>query len=167
MLENYDAESAVERVRSALDEVGATDIAIKRAEGTIFTVQDAAKTVGAPPEEILKSLVFLVDGNPCLVLMSGINRVDARAVARALGGRKAKMAQPEYVLEHFGFKVGGVPPVGYPSRLPALLDEDLFVHAIVWAAAGTDHAFFPIAPDRLLDMVGGTRAVLKKEAAER
>ena len=167
MLEVQETERAIRRVRAALDEAGAADIAIKRAEGTIFTVEDAAETVGAPPEEILKSLIFLVDGNPCLVLMSGVNKVDVRAVARALGGRKAKMARPEYVFEQFGFRVGGVPPVGYPSRLTALLDEDLFCHDVVWAAAGTDHAFFPVAPERLLRMVGGTRTALKKEAAER
>lgn len=171
MLESKEAEQAISKVRAALDGAGAADIAIVRAEGTIFTVEDAAVTVGAPPQEILKSLVFMVDGSPCLVLMSGINKVDARAVARALGGRKARMAQPEYVFETFGFKVGGVPPIGYPVRLPALLDEDLFRYPIVWAAAGTDHAFFPVAPERLLEMVGGTRAAVKKnvkkEAPER
>ena len=167
MLEPSEAEQAVSRVRAALDTSGAADIAIVRAEGTIFTVEDAAVTVGAPPEEILKSLVFLVDGNPCLVLMIGVNKVDAKAVARALGGKKAKMAQPDDVFERFGFRVGGVPPIGYSSRLPALLDEELFRYPTVWAAAGTDHAFFPVAPERLLAMVGGTRASLKKEAAAR
>lgn len=167
MLEPSEAEQAVSRVRAALDEAGAADIAIVKAEGTIFTVEDAAATVGAPPEEILKSLIFLLDGSPCLVLMSGVNKVDAKAVARALGGKKAKMAQPEYVFERFGFRVGGVPPIGYPSRLPALLDEELFRYPTVWAAAGTDHAFFPVAPERLLGMIGGTRAALKKELAAR
>ena len=167
MLEPREAEQAVLRVQAALDEAGAADISIIEAEGTIFTVEDAARTVGAPPEEILKSLIFLVDGSPCLVLMSGVNKVDAKAVARALGGKKAKMAQPDDVFERFGFRVGGVPPIGYPSRLPALLDEDLFRYPAVWAAAGTDHAFFPIAPERLLAMVGGTRIALKKEAAAR
>ena len=79
MLESQEAERAVSKVRSALDEAGAEDIAITMAEGTIFTVEDAAGILGVPPSEILKSLVFLVDGNPCLVLMSRVNRVDARA----------------------------------------------------------------------------------------
>lgn len=167
MLESQEAERAVSKVRSALDEAGAEDIAITMAEGTIFTVEDAAGTLGVPPSEILKSLVFLVDGNPCLVLMSGVNRVDARAVAKGLGGKRSRMAPPDFVFEHFGFRVGGVPPLGYPERLPALLDEDLFRYPVVWAAAGTDHAFFPVAPKRLLAMTGGTRTVLRKEPAER
>ncbi|MDR1649392.1 MAG: YbaK/EbsC family protein [Synergistaceae bacterium] len=154
---------AIQKVRAALDANGCADIKIKTTEETIFTVEDATKAVGASAEEILKSLVFLLDGEPVLVLMSGANRVDLRAVTRAAKGKKAKMATPEYVFERFGFRIGGVPPVGYPARLPALLDEDLFLYPVVWAAAGTDHAFFPISPDRLLTLTGGVRAVIKKE----
>ena len=90
--------------------------------------------------------------------------MDAKAAARALGGRRGRMMSPEDVYERYGFRVGGVPPVGYPSLLPAVLDEDLFSYAAVWAAAGTDHAFFPIAPERLLDITGGVRARVKKDA---
>ena len=163
--ESREAEAAVKRVRDALDAVGASDIIFRVVEGSIFTVEDAAATVGVPAGEILKSLIFLVDGEPCLVLMSGANRVDAKAAARALGGRRGRMMSPEDVYERYGFRVGGVPPVGYPSLLPAVLDEDLFSYAAVWAAAGTDHAFFPIAPERLLDITGGVRARVKKDAA--
>jgi prolyl-tRNA editing enzyme YbaK/EbsC (Cys-tRNA(Pro) deacylase) len=153
---------AVKKVRAALDANGCADVKIKVTEETIFTVEDASKVVGVPAEEILKSLVFLVDGCPVLALMSGANRVDIRAVARAAEGGKVKMASPEYVLEHFGFRVGGVPPTGYPTRIPALLDEDLFRYPVVWAAAGTDHAFFPIEPERLLALTGGLKVSLKK-----
>jgi prolyl-tRNA editing enzyme YbaK/EbsC (Cys-tRNA(Pro) deacylase) len=160
--DSANAVNAVKKVRAALDAYGYDDIKIKVTEETIFTVEDAARAVGAPAEEILKSLVFLVDERPILVLMSGANRVDLRAVAREGKGKKAKMASPEYVFERFGFKVGGVPPTGYPDRLPALLDEDLFRYPVVWAAAGTEHAFFPIEPERLLDLTRGVRVPIKK-----
>ena len=153
---------AIQRVREALDANGCGDIKIKITEETIFTVEDACRAVGAPAEEILKSLVFLVDGRATLVLMSGANRVDARAVGREANGKKVRMAAPEYVSGNFGFKVGGVPPIGYPERMPALLDEDLFQHRVVWSAAGTDHAFFPIDPERLLKLTGGIKASIKK-----
>ena len=120
----YEEDEAVRRVRAALNTAGCADIGIKITEDTIFTVEDASKAVGAPAEEILKSLVFLVDDVPTLVLMSGANRVDSKEVARARQGKKVKMATPEYVYEHFGFRVGGVPPLGYPVPMPALLDED-------------------------------------------
>jgi prolyl-tRNA editing enzyme YbaK/EbsC (Cys-tRNA(Pro) deacylase) len=161
----HEDHEAVRKVRAALDANGCSDIKIKTTEETIFTVEDATKAVGAPAEEILKSLVFLVDGEPVLVLMSGANKVNLRAVTREAKGKKAKMATPEYVFERFGFKIGGVPPVGYPTRMPALLDEDLFRYPVVWAAAGTDHAFFPISPDRLLTLTGGVRAAVRKESS--
>ncbi|MDR2136656.1 MAG: YbaK/EbsC family protein [Synergistaceae bacterium] len=164
-MHDCEAHDAVEKVRAALDAGGYGDIEIKVTEETIFTVEDATRAVGAPAEEILKSLVFLVDERPTLVLMSGANRVDLRAVAREGKGKKVKMASPEYVFQHFGFKVGGVPPTGYPLRMPALLDEDLFRYPVVWAAAGTDHAFFPIEPERLLALTGGTKAPVKKREA--
>ena len=56
-----------------------------------------------------------------------------------------------------------MPPVGYPQALPALLDEDLWNYAIVWAAAGTDHAFFPVAPETLRKYTQGQKAAVKKE----
>lgn len=158
----YGEDKAVRRVRAALDAAGCADIGIKITKDTIFTVEDASKAVGAPAEEILKSLVFLVDDVPTLVLMSGANRVDSKGVARARQGKKVKMASPEYVYERFGFRVGGVPPLGYPVRMAALLDEDLFRYPVVWSAAGTDHAFFPIAPELLLKLTGGVRAAIKK-----
>lgn len=155
-------EEPIRKVRAALDMRGCGDVKIKIAEETIFTVEDASKTVGATAEEILKSLVFLVDESPVLVLMSGANRVDVRAVARETKGKKIKMATPEYVFDNFGFKVGGIPPIGYPIHIPAILDEDLFQYPVVWSAAGTDHAFFQIEPERLLKLTDGVKASIRK-----
>lgn len=153
----------IDKVRTALDSSGASDIEIKIVADTIFTVDDAARTVGVPASEILKSLIFVVDKKfPCLVLMSGSNRVDSKLAAQALGGKRGRMMQPEEVFERYGFHVGGVPPVGYDENLPAVLDEDLFEHKVVWSAAGTDHAFFPVEPEKLLAITRGVRAKLKK-----
>ena len=153
-----------DKVRSALNSLGANDINILTAEQTIFTVDDAASTIGVSPSEILKSLIFVIDKTePCLVLMSGSNRVDSKLAAQSLGGRRGRMMPPEEVYERYGFHVGGVPPIGYDQPLRAVLDEDLFAHKIVWSAAGTDHAFFPIEPQRLLALTRGLRACLKKE----
>jgi len=161
--EAIQASEAIKKVRGALDANGCEDIKIKVTEDTIFTVEDACKAVGAPAEEILKSLVFIIDEQPTLVLMSGANRVDTRAIGREADGKKVKMAAPEYVFNNFGFKVGGVPPTGYPVQMPALLDEDLFQYPVVWAAAGTDHSFFPIEPERLLRLTRGVKARIRKQ----
>lgn len=158
-----DFSEPVQKVRDSLNNSGASDIEIKIVEDTIFTVEDAAKTVGVPPEEILKSLIFVLDKKkPCLVLMSGSNRVDSKKAALALGGKRGKMMSPDEVFSNYGFHIGGVPPVGYEEKLPAVLDEDLFKYKIVWSAAGTDHAFFPIEPERLLKITNGIKASVKK-----
>ncbi len=152
----------IQKVQEALDALH-YDGKIIHSDATIFTVDDASRAIGVKPEEILKSLIFMVDGVPWLVLMSGPNKVHSGKVKRLTKGHKVTMASPDYVFENFGFKIGGVPPVGYPVELPALLDDDLWKYDIVWAAAGTDHAFFPIEPERLLQFVKGRREVVKKE----
>ena len=153
----------VEKVRKALNELGASDIEIRIVESTIFTVEDAANTIGVSPSEILKSLIFVIDKRePCLILMSGSNRVDSKLAAQSLGGKRGRMMSPDEVYERYGFHVGGVPPLGYDENLRAVLDEDLFTHKIVWSAAGTDHAFFPVEPERLLELTHGIKANIKK-----
>ncbi len=132
-------------------------------EHTIFTVEDASRAVGVPPEEILKSLVLLADGSPVLALLSGTNKVHLKKIKKLLQARKVVMSTPEFVLDYSGFQVGGVPPLGYPEPIQAFLDEDLFLHETVWAAGGSDHAFFPIAPSLLLEYVKGRKEDIKKE----
>lgn len=154
-------EQAVESVRSFLRERN-FPVEIVTSHDTIFTVEDASKAVGAPPEHILKSLVLLADERPVLALMSGVNKVDVKKVRRAVGAKKVRMASPEYVVQWSGFRIGGVPPVGYPEKVPALLDDDLFLYPIVWSAAGTDHTFFPISPDNLARLTEGTKTDIKK-----
>jgi len=151
----------VQKVEKALQELGYSG-EIVFSEETIFTVEDASRAVGVPPEEILKTLVLLVDDAPVLVLLSGVNRVHLKKVKALLGAKRVKMSTPEFVYEYSGFQVGGVPPLGYPEPLPALLDEDLFQYPAVWAAAGTDHAFFPIAPEKLREYTRGEKGDIKK-----
>lgn len=153
----------VERVRFCLREAGC-DSKIVHTADTIFTVDDASRAVGAPPEEILKSLLFSVnDGESwALVLMSGSNKVHDKKVKRLLGAKKVRMGAAEAITGFSGFAPGGVPPVGYAKQPTALLDEDLFRYGVVWAAAGTDHDFFPISPDELMCLTSGIRADVKK-----
>ncbi len=151
----------VRKVESCLQELGYSG-EIFLSEDTIFTVEDASRAVGVPPEEILKTLVLLADDSPVLVLLSGVNRVDLKKVKTLLGAKKVKMSTPEFVYEYSGFQVGGVPPLGYAELLPAFLDEDLFQYATVWAAAGTDHAFFPVSPEKLREYTRGEKGDIKK-----
>jgi len=137
---------------------------IRVSEDTIFTVADAARTVGAPPEAILKSLILVADrSRRVLALMAGENRMDLKKIRALVGARSLRMATPEEVFEWSGFRVGGVPPIGFPEMPEALLDEDLYLRERVWAAAGDDHSFFPIEPERLRELVGGRRGDISRD----
>ena len=117
-------------------------------EGT-RTAQDAAAAIGCTVGQIVKSLVFLRDGEPILVLCSGANTVDARR----LGLDKA---DANVVRRATGFAIGGVPPYGHPAPLDTLVDEDLMGYDEIWAAAGTPRSVFPLTPGELVERTGGT-----------
>jgi prolyl-tRNA editing enzyme YbaK/EbsC (Cys-tRNA(Pro) deacylase) len=155
----------VQKVREYLKDASC-DAGIVHTDDTIFTVEDASKAIGAPPEEILKSLLFLAETAAgeewVLALMSGANKVHDKKVRRVVGARKVRMGAAETIRSFSGFEPGGVPPVGYPKQPRALLDEDLFKYSVVWSAAGSDHDFFPISPDELLRITGGTMEDIKK-----
>jgi prolyl-tRNA editing enzyme YbaK/EbsC (Cys-tRNA(Pro) deacylase) len=119
-------------------------------EGT-RTAQDAAAAIGCEVGQIVKSLVFLRDGEPVLVLCSGANTVDAQR----LGLTKA---DADVVRRATGFAIGGVPPYAHPAPLETVVDEDLMGYDEIWAAAGTPRSVFPLTPAQLVERSGGTIA---------
>ena len=112
------------------------------------TAQDAAAAIGCAVGQIVKSLVFLRDDEPVLVLCSGANTVDAQRLGLA-------KADADVVRRTTGFAIGGVPPYGHPAPLQTLVDEDLLAHDEVWAAAGTPSSVFPLTPAQLVERSGG------------
>ena len=104
-------------------------------EGT-KTAPDAARAIGCEVGQIVKSLVFLADGEPVLALTSGANRVDERRLATLAGASGARRATPEEARAATGFAVGGTPPFGHPGPVRTFLDRDLLAFEEVWAAAG-------------------------------
>jgi prolyl-tRNA editing enzyme YbaK/EbsC (Cys-tRNA(Pro) deacylase) len=161
MMANLPADP-VARVRAFLETHGA-EFRIFHTDETIFTVEDASRTIGVPSEKILKSLLFFInDREWALALMSGSNRVSDKKVKRVLGASKIRMGSADAIKTFSSFEPGGIPPVGYPEQPKTLLDEDLFLFDTIWAAAGSDHDFFPISPVDLLQMTGGAKADIKK-----
>ena len=150
----------VQRVAAAGAEHGITVEAREFPEGT-RTAQDAANAIGCAVGQIVKSLVFLLDGRPVLALVSGVNRLDEAKLATALGGSVVERADADAVKAATGFSIGGVPPFGHVTPLRTAVDEDLLGYDEVWAAAGTAHDNFPIAPDDLVRASGGTTASLR------
>ena len=137
-----------EKVIHSARELG-LDVDVRRLEASTATAEDAAVAVGCDKAQIAKSLVFIADGDPVLVITSGSHRVDAESLCEALDCAECRSATPDEVRAATGFAVGGVPPFGH--GLPVVLDETLLEHEFVWAAGGDGHSLFQIEPQRLAD----------------
>jgi prolyl-tRNA editing enzyme YbaK/EbsC (Cys-tRNA(Pro) deacylase) len=128
---------------------------VRELDASARTAPDAAAAVGCELGAIVKSLVFRGErsGDAVLVLVSGDNRADEGRVEAAVGEPVGR-ADADFVRAATGYAIGGVPPVGHPSPLRTLVDEDLLRFDVVWAAAGTPRAVFPVAPSDLARAAG-------------
>jgi prolyl-tRNA editing enzyme YbaK/EbsC (Cys-tRNA(Pro) deacylase) len=154
------------RVQQALAAAGITARIVELPQST-RTAADAAAAIGCGVEQIAKSLVFRCAGSdlPVLVIASGINRVDERLVSSHLDADIAK-ADADFVRAATGFAIGGVPPLGHVAPLRTLIDEDLLKLDTIWAAAGTPHAVFSLAPQQLIRVTGGHVVPVAKPQAQ-
>jgi prolyl-tRNA editing enzyme YbaK/EbsC (Cys-tRNA(Pro) deacylase) len=131
-------------------------------EGT-KTAQDAAEAIGCDVGQIVKSLIFAVDGELVLAYVSGANRLDEDRLAAAAGGLRCARVDADVVRATTGFPIGGVPPFGHATRLRVFVDPDLLQYDEVWAAAGTWHDVFGIPPAALVGASDGVVTDLKRE----
>jgi prolyl-tRNA editing enzyme YbaK/EbsC (Cys-tRNA(Pro) deacylase) len=147
-----------ERVRNALRAAG-LDCEIVETPESARTAVEAAVAVNASVGQIVKSLVFLCDGEPVLALVAGDNRLDESLLEELAGGSIAR-ADAASVRAHTGFAIGGVAPVGSLQPLRVFCDSDLLQHTHVWAAAGAPRAVFRVEPRALAEAAGATVAEL-------
>ena len=142
------------------------NITIKEFETSTRTAEDAANSIGCTVAQIVKSLLFVVNGQPTLVLVSGPNRLDEKKLAAlcGVGRKKIKRADADIVRQATGFAIGGVPPFGHQTKLPTNNDEDFWQFDVIWAAAGTPNAVFDITPDELVKITDGMKADLKVDS---
>lgn len=126
------------------------------------TAVDAANAIGCEVGQIVKSLIFGVDGELVLAYVSGVNQLDEQKLARAAGGLVCQRVDADVVREATGYPIGGVPPIGHATPLRVFIDPDLLVHEVVWAAAGTWHDVFPIEPHQLVTASRGIVTELRR-----
>jgi prolyl-tRNA editing enzyme YbaK/EbsC (Cys-tRNA(Pro) deacylase) len=140
-------------------------LAVVELPGSTRTAVEAAQAVGCELGQIVKSLVFKGKRSerPILVIASGTNRVNEKAI-EALIGEPLGKADADFVRQRTGFVIGGVPPVGHAERLEAFIDRDLLQYAEVWAAAGTPNAVFRLDPADLVKMTAGQVVDITREA---
>ncbi|MDO9397596.1 MAG: YbaK/EbsC family protein [Herbiconiux sp.] len=145
---------AVTRVQTALAAHGAGGDVVWLDEAA-STAALAAAALGVEVGAIANSLVFLLDGEPLLVLTSGAHRVDTAWLGERLGGSITR-ASAAQVKEATGQVIGGVAPVGHPQPLRTVVDTALEAHPQLWAAAGHAHTVYPTTYAELLAVTGGT-----------
>src|SRR6476619_6939221 len=114
----------VRRVTAAADALGLTIEVRRFPEGT-KTAADAAAAIGVEVGQIVKSLVFTIDGDPVLALVSGSNQLDEKRLAAEAGGAKCKRADADQARDATGYPIGGVPPFGHANLVRVFVDRDL------------------------------------------
>lgn len=141
-----------QQFQDALQERG-LDLTVVELPDSTRTADDAAKALGCQKSQIVKSLVFRDEttGEGVMVLASGPNRVNEKAIAAHVGGKIGK-ADAEFVKRVTGYAIGGVPPLCHREHLTVLVDEDLLTFDETWAAAGTPNAVFKI-PGKIVDIL--------------
>jgi prolyl-tRNA editing enzyme YbaK/EbsC (Cys-tRNA(Pro) deacylase) len=153
------------RVQEALDHLGVPCRVVQLQEST-RSAEEAARAVGCHVGQIVKSLVFRgqVSGKALLALVSGRNRADEGRLCLAFGEAVGK-ADAAFVRQQTGFAIGGVAPLGHPSPLATIIDEDLMDYEQLWAAAGTPNALFTLTPAHLIAISGGRPVRLRSDDA--
>ena len=126
------------------------DVRVQELEASTRTAEEAAAAVGADVGQIVKSLVFVDDDGPVLVLCAGDRRVD---VARL--GQGARQARADEVREATGFAIGGVPPLGHDRPLRTVVDRRCGASRPSGARPGPRESVFEIDAERLIAAIPG------------
>jgi prolyl-tRNA editing enzyme YbaK/EbsC (Cys-tRNA(Pro) deacylase) len=138
------------KVKEAARELG-LQIELKTLEDSTATVAEAASALGVEEGQIAKSIVFVMDGEPVVVVASGRHRIDRDKVCDALDCAEGRMASSDEVRAATGFPIGGVPPIGH--SLPVVFDTTLLDYDVIYAAGGDGNTLFEVGPRQLAGAV--------------
>lgn len=157
---------SAQKVQQALADKG-LEFKIVELTESARTAQQAADALECKVDQIVKSLIFQgrESKKPILILVSGGNRVDEDFVSETIG-EKIVQAKPDFVREVTGFAIGGIPPIGHKEVIETYMDEDLLRYDELWAAAGTPHAVFSIAPEALKGLIEPDNLIRVKNACQ-
>lgn len=151
------------RVKEALESFD-FDLTIVTFDASTRTASDAAKSIGCDLNQIAKSLIFKGKKSelPIMVVASGSNRVDTKKIAKDLG-EKLRKADADFVRQHTGYAIGGIPPIGHTKPIKTIIDEDLLKLDVIWAAAGTPNSVFKLTPTTLQEITKGKILDIKQK----
>jgi len=119
---------------------------------------EAAAKLGVEPARVFKTLVVDVDGALCVGVVPVDRSLDLKALAAAVGGKRASMAERSAAERATGYVLGGISPLGQRRRLRTVLDESAFGHATVLVSGGRRGLDVELSPDDLVRLTGATKA---------
>jgi len=130
-------------------------------EKSCHSVEEAAETAGASPEDFVKNICMSdSQGNIIVAIVKGEDRAGSKRVAKALGIERPKTALPENILEKTGYPVGGVPSFGYEAVF--VVDERVMEKDFVYTGGGSPNSLVKINTAELLSANGGVVARVRK-----
>ena len=115
---------------------------------------EAVEVLGLPGEQVFKTLVAEVDGRLAVGIVPVVAQLDLKALASALGGRKAAMAPADAAQRATGYVLGGISPLGQKRRLPAVLDASARQFERIYVSAGRRVLEISLSPDALATLAG-------------
>lgn len=116
--------------------------------------REAAQALGLPAERVFKTLLVTVDGRLAVGVVPVSGQLDLKALAQALGGSRAAMADVRDAERTTGYVAGGISPVGQKRLLPTVLDESAWAHPTVFVSAGRRGLDLEISPVDLAQITG-------------
>ena len=120
----------------------------------------AAEALGLPPEQVFKTLLTSVDGRLVVGIVPVSGRLDLKAVAAAVGGKKAAMADPAEAERATGYVVGGISPFGQRRVHPTVLDDSALAYDTVYVSGGRRGLDLGLAPSDLVRVTGAVVAAI-------
>ena len=122
--------------------------------------EEAADALGVPHERIFKTLVAEVEGGLAVAVVPVSGKLDLKALAAALGAKKAAMADAAKVERVTGYVVGGISPLGQRKRLPTVVDASALEFGTIYFSAGKRGLQIETAPANLISLTGAVTAAI-------
>jgi len=123
---------------------------------------EAAEALGLAPEQVFKTLLVEVDGKLAVGVVPVDRQLDLKAVAAALNGKKAVMADPAAAERTTGYVVGGISPIGQKRRLPTVIDATVTEHDQVYVSGGRRGLDIGLSPADLITITTARTATIAR-----
>ena len=123
---------------------------------------EAAEALGLDPHEVFKTLLASVDGRLVVAVVPVTGQLDLKALAAAVGGKKALMADPADAERATGYVVGGISPVGQRRRLTTVIDESATALSTIYVSGGRRGLDIGLSPTDLLAVTGASYARIRR-----